>query len=54
MWHSIIEELDSIDCVGPALPIACYRHPDKVEYISKPGTLPQISPDGILKTFQIF
>jgi len=48
MWHSIIEELESIDCLGPALPIVCHRHPSRVEYISKPGILPQISPDGIV------
>ncbi|KAF8867865.1 P-loop containing nucleoside triphosphate hydrolase protein [Gymnopilus junonius] len=46
MWHSIIEELQSIDCIGPALPVACHRHPDKVEYVAGPGLLPQIAPDG--------
>ena len=47
MWGKIIEELEGVDCVGPALPIACFRHPDRVEYVSKPGMLPQFSPDGM-------
>ncbi|KDR70088.1 hypothetical protein GALMADRAFT_255486 [Galerina marginata CBS 339.88] len=46
MWQSIIEELEGVGCVGPALPIACHRHPDTVEHVSKPGVLPQIAPDG--------
>ncbi len=47
MWRSIVEELEGIGCVGPALPIVCQRHPERVEHISKPGELLQISPDGI-------
>lgn len=46
MWHSIIEELDGQDALGPALPIACHRHRDKVEYVSRPGQLSRIAPDG--------
>ena len=46
MWRAIIEELQSIDCVGPALPIACHRHSDRIEHVSEPGILPQIAPDG--------
>ncbi|KAF8959737.1 hypothetical protein BDZ97DRAFT_1666780 [Flammula alnicola] len=46
MWSAIIEELEGIGCVGPALPIACHRHPETVEHVSKPGTLPLIAPDG--------
>ncbi|KAF7983780.1 hypothetical protein HWV62_18992 [Athelia sp. TMB] len=46
MWHSIIEELRSSDSVGSALPIACCQHPDIIEYISKPGQLPRVAPDG--------
>lgn len=47
MWLKIIEELKSIHCVGPGLPIACHRHPDSVEYVSEPRKLPQIAPDGM-------
>lgn len=50
MWRSIIEELEGIDCLGPALPVACHRHPSVVEYVSKPGILPQIAPDGMPPT----
>ncbi|KAL4078405.1 hypothetical protein V8B97DRAFT_1937181 [Scleroderma yunnanense] len=46
MWRSILEELQANDAVGPALPIACFRHPDKSHHISQPGQLPQVAPDG--------
>ena len=46
MWRSIIEELDAQDGLGKALPVACHRHPDKVEYVSSPGQLSRIAPDG--------
>lgn len=46
MWHSIIEELEAQDGLGTALPVACHRHRDKVEYISRPGQLSRIAPDG--------
>ncbi|KAF8813222.1 P-loop containing nucleoside triphosphate hydrolase protein, partial [Phlegmacium glaucopus] len=46
MWGKIIEELEEKSLVGPALPIACHRHPDVVKYVSEPGQLPQFAPDG--------
>ncbi|KAG1731512.1 uncharacterized protein EDB91DRAFT_1154350 [Suillus paluster] len=46
MWQHIIEELERDEALGPALPIACHRHQDTLEYVSKPGQLPQIAPDG--------
>jgi hypothetical protein len=46
MWGKIIEELEEKDLVGPALPIVCHRHPDTVNYVSEPGQLSQIAPDG--------
>ncbi|KAG2153743.1 uncharacterized protein EDB93DRAFT_1134566 [Suillus bovinus] len=46
MWRHIIEELEKGDALGPALPIACHRHPETLEYVCKPGQLPQIAPDG--------
>jgi hypothetical protein len=46
MWRSILEELDAQDGLGPALPVACHRHRDKVEYVSSPGQLSRIAPDG--------
>ncbi|KAI0812709.1 P-loop containing nucleoside triphosphate hydrolase protein [Irpex lacteus] len=46
MWNDVIKRLDSAGCVGDALPIACQQHPNIVQYISRPGELPGISPDG--------
>ncbi|TFK54494.1 P-loop containing nucleoside triphosphate hydrolase protein [Heliocybe sulcata] len=46
MWRSVLAELESNGAVGQAFPIACQRHPDKVEYISRPGQLPRVAPDG--------
>ncbi|KAJ8583241.1 hypothetical protein M405DRAFT_937339 [Rhizopogon salebrosus TDB-379] len=46
MWHHVIEELETNEALGPALPIACHRHPETLEYVSVPGQLPQIAPDG--------
>lgn len=47
MWRSILEELDAQDGLGPGLPVACHRHPDRVEYVSRPGQLSRIAPDGM-------
>lgn len=47
MWRSIIEELDSQDALGRSLPVACHRHPEKVEHVSRPGQLSRIAPDGM-------
>jgi hypothetical protein len=46
MWGKIIEELEEKGLVGPALPISCHRHSKEVKYVSEPGMLPQIAPDG--------
>jgi hypothetical protein len=46
MWKSVIEHLNKEGCVGDALPIACHQHQDSVQYVSQPGELPLISPDG--------
>ncbi|THH30127.1 hypothetical protein EUX98_g4067 [Antrodiella citrinella] len=46
MWRSIIEQLEKDHCVGEELPVVCAQHKDRVQYISKPGQLPQIAPDG--------
>jgi hypothetical protein len=47
MWRQIVEELEKDEALGPALPIACHRHPETLEYVCKPGQLPQIAPDGV-------
>jgi len=47
MWRSILEELDAQDALGPALPVACHRHHERVEYVSSPGQLSRIAPDGM-------
>ncbi|KAI9460073.1 hypothetical protein HD554DRAFT_1598622 [Boletus coccyginus] len=46
MWRSILDELDAQDALGPALPVACHRHRERVEYVSFPGQLSRIAPDG--------
>ena len=46
MWGKIIEQLEEKSLVGSALPIVCHRHPNVAEYVSEPGRLPQIAPDG--------
>lgn len=46
MWRSVLSILEENECVGPALPVACHRHPDHHEKINKPGQLPRIAPDG--------
>ena len=46
MWGKIIEELEEKGLVGSALPIVCHRHSDVTKYVSEPGQLPQIAPDG--------
>ncbi|KAF8417740.1 AAA domain-containing protein [Boletus edulis BED1] len=46
MWRTIIEELDAQDALSPASPVACHRYPDTVEYVSFPGQLCRIAPDG--------
>lgn len=46
MWATIVEKLDDVGVLGTSLPIKCHRHPTDVRYISKPGELPLLSPDG--------
>ncbi|KAF8210466.1 P-loop containing nucleoside triphosphate hydrolase protein [Mycena galopus ATCC 62051] len=46
MWREVIEQLEDVDCVGPAFPIACHRHPDEVKQVSEPGRLVLFAPDG--------
>ncbi|CAL1707171.1 unnamed protein product [Somion occarium] len=46
MWESVLTELEKEDCVGDALPIVCQQHGDVTQYVSKPGQLPRIAPDG--------
>ena len=46
MWRTIIKDLHEAGRLGPGLPISCYNHPDYVEYVTKPETIPLVSPDG--------
>ena len=46
MWGKVIEELEEKGLVGSALPIICHRHSDVAKYVSEPGQLPEIAPDG--------
>ena len=46
MWASVLEELESKGCLGPALPISCHQHPDYIEYVNAPGQIRRVAPDG--------
>ncbi|EIN11698.1 P-loop containing nucleoside triphosphate hydrolase protein [Punctularia strigosozonata HHB-11173 SS5] len=46
MWREVIDELEKDGSVGDAFPVACHQHPDPIHYISTPGQLPQVAPDG--------
>lgn len=46
MWNTIIDELEDTECIGPAFPVSCQRHPERINYISEPGKLKLIAPDG--------
>jgi hypothetical protein len=46
MWRSVIDELDSIGCIGPGIPISCQRHPEQTNLARKPGEIRQFAPDG--------
>jgi hypothetical protein len=48
MWRGIVEQLESQDAIGSAIPVACHRHPETVMFVSEPGVLPTFSPDGML------
>jgi hypothetical protein len=47
MWRSVIDELEQNEAVGEAFPVVCQRHPHTIEYISEPGKLPRLAPDGM-------
>lgn len=46
MWRSVIDELDSIGCIGPGIPISCQSHPELTNMARKPGEIRQFAPDG--------
>ncbi|KAF8629392.1 hypothetical protein AX15_003447 [Amanita polypyramis BW_CC] len=46
MWRIVLDELRHQGNIGEALPAACYRHPENVNYISRPGQLSHFAPDG--------
>ncbi|KEP47695.1 NFX1-type zinc finger protein [Rhizoctonia solani 123E] len=46
MWSDVLKELNSSECLGPKLPIACHRHPDYIQWIDRPGVIPTVSPKG--------
>ncbi|KAH7335664.1 hypothetical protein B0J17DRAFT_769497 [Rhizoctonia solani] len=46
MWSKVLKELNSSECLGPKLPIACHRHPEYIQWIDKPGVIPVVSPRG--------
>ncbi|KAG8861659.1 hypothetical protein FRB96_002616 [Tulasnella sp. 330] len=46
MWRTIVRNLTEQGRLGPALSVACHRHPETVTVITGPGQLPLNSPDG--------
>ena len=51
MWETVIGELREQGCLDKELPIICHRHPEELRYVSKPGDLPRLSPDGKIPGF---
>ncbi|KAG8908575.1 hypothetical protein FRC01_007332 [Tulasnella sp. 417] len=52
MWRGVIVELKRQEAIGPAIPIACHRHPQKVTLISAPGQIARHAPtDSTADTF---
>ncbi|KAI0071801.1 hypothetical protein K474DRAFT_1630013 [Panus rudis PR-1116 ss-1] len=45
-WSRILDEMEARDQIGGGLPIACSRHPDQSQLISKPGQLQKYCPGG--------
>ncbi|KAG8909678.1 hypothetical protein FRC01_006802 [Tulasnella sp. 417] len=44
MWRGVIAELKRQEAIGPAIPIACHRHPQKVTLISGPSQIARHAP----------
>src|SRR5882757_4539842 len=45
-WRTVLDEMENEDQVGFAFPIICPRHPEAKRFVSKPGELPTLSPEG--------
>ncbi|KAG8980424.1 hypothetical protein FRC05_006056 [Tulasnella sp. 425] len=39
MWRGVIAELKRQEAIGPAIPTACYRHPENITPINAPGQI---------------
>jgi hypothetical protein len=47
MWARVIDILEERKQIGPALPLACFNHPDyAVSYVHRPEEIAFVSPDG--------
>lgn len=46
MWSGVIAELNRQGSIGPALPIACFRHPENVKLVDAPGQIALHAPTG--------
>jgi hypothetical protein len=46
MWASVVDELTEQGAVGKAFPVACHQHSGDIQYVSQPGKLRRIAPDG--------
>ncbi|KAI8974770.1 hypothetical protein BD414DRAFT_424028 [Trametes punicea] len=45
-WSIILDEMESREQIGSGFPIACPRHPEQANIVSKPGELSLLAPAG--------
>jgi hypothetical protein len=45
-WRTVLDEMENEDLIGYAFPIVCPRHPIIKRFVSKPGELPMLAPEG--------
>ncbi|KAF7315432.1 hypothetical protein MIND_00058100 [Mycena indigotica] len=53
MWREVIEQLESVECVGDAFPVSCHRHPETIKMISQPGKITLFAPDGLFNLLRL-
>ncbi|KAG8833029.1 hypothetical protein FRC17_000152 [Serendipita sp. 399] len=46
IWAKVIEYFKRLDSYGTALPIACHRHPESVQWVKTADKLREVSPEG--------
>jgi hypothetical protein len=45
-WTTVLDEMENDDLIGYAFPIICPRHPKTKRFVSEPGELPTLAPEG--------